>query len=76
MRIPVPDQWIKDMDRMAEIRERLVRAEKRYRAKDGSELTFFGLLSRIFDERVKVSKDNDRKIQDLVMLLARKAGGV
>ena len=76
MRIPVPDQWIKDMDRMATIRERLVRAEKRYRAKDGSELTFFGLLSRLSDERMKVSKDNDRKIQDLVMLLARKAGVV
>ena len=72
----IPDQWIRDKDRMAAIRERLARAEKHYRAKDGSELTFFGLLSRLSDERVKVSKDNDRKIQDLVMLLARKAGVV
>ena len=73
-RIPVPDQWIRDKDRMAAIRERIARAEKHYRAKDGTELTFFGLLSRLSDERVKASKDDDRKTQDLVMLLARKAG--
>ena len=41
-----------------------------------SELTFFGLLARLSDEQVKVSKDDDRKIQDLVMLQARKAGVV
>ena len=72
----IPEQWVKDKDRMAAIRERLARAEKIYRAKDGTELTFFGLLARLSDERMKVSKDNDRKIQDLVMLLARKAGVV
>ena len=72
--VRIPEQWIKDKDRMAAIRERLARAEKRYRAKDGTELTFFGLLARLSDERMKVSKDDDRKIQDLVMLLARKAG--
>ncbi len=72
--VRIPEQWIRDKDRMAVIRERLARAEKHYRAKDGTELTFFGLLARLSDERVKVSKDDDRKIQDLVMLLARKAG--
>ena len=72
----IPEQWIKDKDRMAAIRERLARAEKHYRAKDGMELTFFGLLARISDERMKASKDDDQKIQDLVMLLARKAGMV
>ncbi len=72
----IPEQWIRDKDLMAAIRERLARAEKNYRAKDGTELTFFGLLSRLSDERMKVSKDDDRKIQDLVMLLARKAGVV
>ena len=76
MRIPVPDQWIKDMDRMATIRERLIRAEKHYRAKDGTELTFCDLLAQISAERVKVLKDDDRKTQDLVRLLARKAGMV
>ena len=76
MRIPVPDQWIKDMDRMAAIRERLVRAEKHYRAKDGTELTFCDLLAQLSAERVKVLKDDDRKTQDLVRLLARKAGMV
>lgn len=74
--VRIPEQWIKDKDRMAAIRERLARAEKRYRAKDGTALTFFGLLARLSDERVKVSKDDDRKIQDLVMLLAKKAGVV
>ena len=74
--VRIPAQWIKDKDRMAAIREWLARAEKRYRAKDGSELTFFGLLARLSDERMKVSKDDDRKIQDLVILLARKAGVV
>ncbi len=58
---------------MAAIRKRLTRAEKRYRAKDGTEWTFFGLLARLSDERMKVSKDDDRKIQDLVMLLSRMA---
>ena len=72
----IPEQWIRDKDRMEAIRERIARAEKHYRAKDGSELTFFGLLARLSDERVKVSKDDDRKIQDLVMLQARKAGVV
>ena len=72
--VRIPEQWIKDKDRMSAIRERLVRAEKRYRTKDGTALTFFGLLARLSDERVKVSKDDDRTIQDLVMLLARKAG--
>ena len=61
---------------MAAIRERLAGAEERYRAKDGTELTVFGLLARLSDERVNMSKDNDRKIQDLVILLARKAGVV
>ena len=74
--VRIPEQWIRDKDRMAAIREWLARAEKRYRAKDGSELTFFGLLARLSDERMKVSKDDDRKIQDLVILLARKAGVV
>ena len=72
--VRIPEQWIKDKDRMAAIRERLARAEKRYRAKDGPALTFFGLLARLSDERVKVAKDDDRTIQDLVMLLTRKAG--
>ena len=36
--VRIPEQWIKDKDRMAKIRERLARAEKRYRAKDGREL--------------------------------------
>ena len=72
----IPEQWIRDKDRMATIRERLVRAEKHYRAKDGTELTFCDLLAHISAERVKVLKDDDRKTQDLVMLLARKAGVV
>lgn len=72
--VRIPEQWIKDKDRMAAIRERLARVEKRYRAKDGTALTFFELLARLSDERVKVLKDDDRTIQDLVMLLARKAG--
>ena len=40
----IPEQWIRDKDRMAAIRERLAGAEERYRAKDGTELTFFELL--------------------------------
>ena len=74
--VRIPEGWIRDKDKMAAIRERLARAEKRYRAKDGTELTFFGLLARLSDERMKVSKDDDRKIQDLVMLLDRKVGVV
>ena len=35
--VRIPDQWIKDKDRMGAIRERTALAEKHYRAKDGSE---------------------------------------
>ena len=31
-------------------------------------------LARLSDERVKASRDDDRQIQDLAMLLARKVG--
>ena len=72
--VRIPEQWIRDKDRMAANRERITRAEKHYRAKDGTALTFFGLLARLSDERMKVSKDDDRRIQDLVIILARKAG--
>ena len=74
--VRIPDQWIKDKDRMGAIRERTALAEKHYRAKDGTELTFCDLLAQISAERVKVLKDDDRKTQDLVRLLARKAGMV
>jgi len=37
---------------------------------------FYGMRGGLATERVKVSKDDDRKIQDLVMLQARKAGVV
>ena len=74
--VRIPDQWIKDKDRMGAIRERTALAENHYRAKDGTELTFCDLLARLSVEWVKVSKDDDRKIQDLVILLARKTGVV
>ena len=72
--VRIPEQWIKDKDRMGAIRERIALAENHYRAKDGTELTFCDLLAQISAERVNASRDNERVIQDLVMLLARKAG--
>ena len=72
--VRITDQWIKDKDRMGAIRERIALAEKHYRAKDWTELIFYNLLAQISAERVKASRDNERVIQDLVMLLARKAG--
>jgi hypothetical protein len=70
----IPPETVAARDRMEAIRERLERAEKRYRDKEGKPLRFWSLLAKLDGRMQKVQKENDKEIQDLVMLLARRAG--
>ncbi len=70
----IPPETVAAQDRMAAIRERLGRAEKRYRDKEGNPLRFWALLARLDGRMQKVQKENDKEVQDLVMLLVRRAG--
>lgn len=72
--VRIPEQWIRDKDRMVAIRERLDRAEKRFRRKDGSGMRFYELIGKLDAVHAKVLKDDHKDIQDLVILLARRAG--
>ncbi|MHB8370714.1 MAG: hypothetical protein ACYDBP_13685 [Leptospirales bacterium] len=44
------------------------------RDKEGAPLTFWKVWSRLGERMEKVQKENDKEIQDLIMLLARRAG--
>ncbi len=70
----IPEQWIKDKDRMAALRERMARAEKRFRRKDGQELRFTELIGKLDSIHAKVLKDIHKDVQDLVILLAKRSG--
>ncbi|MHB1287683.1 MAG: hypothetical protein ACYCYP_14245 [Leptospirales bacterium] len=70
----IPPETVEARDRMAAIRERLGRAEKRTQDKEGIPLTFWKVWSRLGERMEKVQKENDKEVQDLVMLLARQAG--
>ena len=70
----IPPETVAARDKMAAIRERLERAEKRFRDKEGNPLRFWALLSELDVRMQKVQKETDKEIQDLVMLLARRAG--
>ena len=61
-------------DKMAAIRERLDRAEKRFRDKEGNPLRFWALLSNLDVRMQKVRKENDKEVQSLAILLSRRAG--
>ncbi|MHB8370953.1 MAG: hypothetical protein ACYDBP_14925 [Leptospirales bacterium] len=61
-------------DKMAAIRERLDRAEKRFRDKEGNPLRFLGVFGSLDERMQKVQKETDKEVQDLIMLLARRAG--
>ncbi len=72
--ILIPEQWIRDKDRMEAIRDHLSRAEARFRNKDGSPLRMAALICKLDAVHSKVLKDNRKDIQALVILLARRAG--
>ncbi|MHB1605113.1 MAG: hypothetical protein ACYCTV_01790 [Leptospirales bacterium] len=48
--------------------------DPRVRMKEGNPLRSWSLLSRLDGRMQKVQKENDKEIQDLIMLLARRAG--
>lgn len=58
----------------AVIRERLSRTEKRFRRKDGTAMRLFDLIGKLDAVHAKVLKDDHKDIQDLVILLALRAG--
>ncbi|MHB8370638.1 MAG: hypothetical protein ACYDBP_13300 [Leptospirales bacterium] len=70
----IPPETVAVRDLMDAIRDRLERAEKRYRTKEGTPLTFWGTWTNLGERMEKVQKENDKEVQDLVMLLARQAG--
>jgi len=70
----IPPETVAARDKMAAIRERLDRAEKRFRDKEGNPLRFWGVFGRLDERMQKVQKETDKEIQDLVILLARRAG--
>ncbi|MHB8369347.1 MAG: hypothetical protein ACYDBP_06585 [Leptospirales bacterium] len=47
-------------DRIAAIRERLERAEKLFRDKEGNPLRFWGVLGRLDERMQKVQEDTDK----------------
>lgn len=54
---------------MADLRERMERAERRYWDKEGNPLRFWALLSKLDGRMQKVQKENDKEVQNLIMLL-------
>jgi len=70
----IPPETVAARDRMAAIRERLDRAEKRFLDKEGNPLRFWGVFGRLDERMQKVQKENDKEVQDLIMLLARRVG--
>ena len=70
----IPPETVAARDKMAAIRDRLERAEKRFRDKEGNPIRFWNLLAKIEKRMLAVEKETDKEVQDLVMLLARRAG--
>ncbi|MHB1756804.1 MAG: hypothetical protein ACYCT9_04740 [Leptospirillum sp.] len=69
----IPPETVAARDRMDAIRDRLDRAEKRTQDKEGNPLSFWGTWNKLGERMEKVQKENDKEVQDLVMLLARRA---
>ena len=62
-------------DKLSAIRQRTEDAEKRYRDKDDSSLLrFWGIWQKLGEKMEKYGKENNKEVQDLIMLLARRAG--
>ena len=72
--VRIPKTWIQDKDLMAAIRHRTEDAEKRYRDKEGNPLRFWGIWQKLGENMEKFQKENHKEVQDLIMLLARRAG--
>ncbi len=72
--VRIPEGWIRDKDKMAAIRDRLARAEQRFKGKDGEGLRMDTLIGKLDDTHAKVLKDDHKDIQDLILLLASRAG--
>ncbi len=70
----IPEEWISDKDRMEAIRDHLFRAEARFRNRDGSPMRMAALIAKLDAFHAKVLKGAYKNIQDLVILLARRAG--
>lgn len=69
-------EMVEARDRLRAIRQRVEIAEERYPNKeDGSPpLTFWGIWQKIGEKMEKSGKENHREVQDLILLLARRAG--
>ena len=74
--VRIPEAWIHDKDKMAALRERLARAEQRFKGKDGEGLRMAALIGKLDDTHAKVLKDDHKDIQDLILLLASRTGQV
>ena len=47
---------------------------RRFQDKEGNSLRFWELMFELDGRMQKVQKENDKEVQDLIMLLARRAG--
>ena len=65
---------VADRDRIRAIRQRTEDAEKRYRDKEGNPLRFWGIWQKLGEKMEKFQKENNKEVQDLIMLLARRVG--
>ena len=61
-------------DKLSAIRQRTEDAEKRYRNKEGNPLRFWGIWQKLGEKMEKLQKENDKEVQNLIMLMARRAG--
>ena len=61
-------------DKLSAIRHRTEDAEKRYRDKEGNPLRFWWIWQKLGEKMEKIQKENHKEVQDLIMLLARRAG--
>ena len=65
---------VETRDKLSAIRQRMEAAEKRYRDKEGNSFRFWGIWQKLGEKMEKFQKENHKEVQDLIMLLARRAG--
>lgn len=61
-------------DKLSAVRQRMEDAEKRYQDKEGNPLRFWGIWQKLGEKMEKYGKKNNKEVQDLIMLLARRSG--
>ena len=67
-------EMVEARDKLSAIRQRTEDAEKRYRDKEGNPLRFWGIWQKLGEKMEKYGKENHKEVQDLIMLLAQRAG--